>query len=326
MIAHDDSVRQKFLGISFSGGGVHSWTQVAVMESLEKQGIETDAVTGTSMGSFIAAAVASGLSTEEIYEVIRETDKAISQSKLFDRNPLLSLFSLRNPMGFVLMEKLAEVIKPVAKIYSDIHLSDVPKPLAIPAVDIISNKLIVFSNAPEYFKLPYENAEFYDGDIPLLTACLASSAYPIVLSPVELDDYQLVDGGVLLNTPADLFNKDRVEYVLTLGGGPLEPYDERSNRRIDVALRAIAIMIDAQVNLSVQEADQIYSIKLELPGTFDFGDGDRIIEAGREYVKNNPVDTTNMIENIEPKIAIEKPEPFKEKVNKRWQNLKRFFS
>lgn len=329
-------VRQKSLGISFSGGGVRSWAQVAAYKELETQGIEATAVAGTSMGSFIAAAVACGLSADEIYDIIRETDQAIDESNLFDHHAFFSMFSLRRPMGLVLMEKLAEVIEPVDNLYSEFMLSDVPTPLAIPAVDIIHNKLVVFSNNPEYFQLTYDNAEFYEGDISLLKACLASSAYPIVLSPVKIDDYQLVDGGVLVNTPANLFQKEKIEYVFSIGGGPMKEHAGPTDRRINVAMRSIDIMVNAQIRNSISEADQHYPLKLELPGTFEFGDSDLIIEAGIQYVKDNPIDTMDMFEVIEedeeketieetPKIIIEDPEMKENKLEKFWEKVKDFF-
>lgn len=284
-----DKQRQKTLGLSFSGGGVTSWAEVAVYEELEKEDIDVHAVTGTSMGSFLAAGVASGLSADEIYQIIRDTDQAIYESKLFNQRALLNLISFRRPLGLVLMEKLAEVIKPVSELYDTIMLSDIPKPLAIPAVDIISQKMIVFSNKPEYFDLVYDNAEFYTQDLPLLTACLASSAYPIVLDPVFLGEYQLVDGGVLLSSPAPLLSREKMEYVLSIRTEPAV-YTTPADQRNEVALRAIGIMLSKQEELASAYADSQYSFDLNLPSTFDFGYSDSVIHAGRKYVKDNPID------------------------------------
>lgn len=335
------NVRQKSLGLSFSGGGVQAWAEVAVYADLERQGIEVDAVAGTSMGSFLAAAVASGLSSEEVYQIIHETDSAIDASSIFGPQAFFSLFSLRQPMGLVLMEKLAEVIRPVNKLYGEVMLSDVPKPLAIPAVDIISNKLIVFSNQPEYFRTVYEDAEFYKEDIPLVKACLASSAYPIILSPVKVGNYQLVDGGVLMNSPTSLFSKEKLEHVLAIRIPVLEN-TAPAEKRLEVALRAINIMIEDQEEISTLNADQQYFLNVELPGLFEFGDSDPIIEAGMKFVQENPVDTEEMFEQIERepkptsepiaepepniKITIEAPETVGQKVDKMLNRFKNIFS
>jgi len=328
----DENIRQKSTGLSFSGGGVQAWAEVAVYEDLERQGIEVDAVAGTSMGSFLAAAVASGLSAEEVYQIIRDTDDAIDESSLFGTQAFFSLFSLRQPLGLVLIEKLAEVIRPVNKLYGELMLSDVPKPLAIPAVDIIDNKMVVFSNDPEYFQTVYEDAVFYEGDISLIKACLASSAYPIILSPVEVGDYQLVDGGVLMNSPAALFSKDKIEQVLAVRIPVLEN-EEPAGKRMEVALRSINIMVADQEEISSANADQQYFIDVNLPGQFEFGGSVPIIQAGKQYVKDNPVDTTDFFEKIETEtedqekdinIIIEEPETTRDKLGKVWQQVKDF--
>lgn len=326
-------VRQKTLGVSFSGGGVQAWAEVAAYADLERQNVVVDAVAGTSMGSFIAAAVASGLTADEIYEIIYETDQAIDKSSLFGPQAFFSLFSLRQPLGLVLMEKLAEVIRPVSKLYNEVMLSDVPKPLAIPAVDIVSNQMIIFSNKPEYFQNVYEDAKFYEGDIPLVKACLASSAYPIILSPVKVDDYQLVDGGTLMNSPAALFSKEKVEHVLAIRIPVLEN-TKPAEKRMEIALRTINIMVENQEELLTATTDQQYFLDVNLPGLFEFGDSEPIIRAGQVFVKDHPVDTTEMYEVIEPEpepeppvnIIIEEPETVGQKLDKMLGRVKSFWS
>jgi NTE family protein len=325
---NETNITQKTLGVSFSGGGVKSWALIAALEELEKKNIEITAATGTSMGSFIAAGVASGLSAKDIYKIVQEADAAIEESKLFDRHAFLNMFSLRQPMGLVLMEKLEEVIKPALDQENSLMLSDVPKPLAIPAVDIISKRLIVFSNQPLFFDKIFENAIFYDKDIPLLDACLASSAYPIMLSPVEIDEYQLVDGGVLLNSPSALFSKNKIEYVLQLGLESSE-YEGPAQKRMDVAMRSIDIMIEDQIIRTTSNADKIYLMDLELPDTFDFGDSSRIIEAGPQFVREYPIETrdifkkTKVPDNV--KIIVEEPLTWKERLEGAFGRLRDTF-
>lgn len=306
----NQNVQQKTVGVSFSGGGVQAWAEIAAYADLERQDVVVDAVAGTSMGSFLAAAVASGLSSEEIYEIITDTDQAIDESRIFGTQAFFSLFSLRQPLGLVLMEKLAEVIRPVNKLYNEVMLSDVPKPLAIPAVDIVSNKMIIFSNKPEYFQTVYKNAEFYEGDIPLVQACLASSAYPVILSPVKIEDYQLVDGGTLMNSPAPLFSKEKIEHILAIRIPVLEN-DNPAEKRLEIALRAINVMVSSQEESLMSAADQQYFMDVNLPGMFEFGDSGPIIRAGQVYVEDNPIDTSDMYVTIEPKVE-EEPEDERE--------------
>ena len=319
--------QKKSFGLSFAGGGVHGWAELAVYEELERKEIEIDAVAGTSMGSFIAAGVASGLSSKEIQEIIEETDHVIKKSKLFNRRALLNLFSFRQPIGLVLMEKIAKVIRPLNQFYGDLMLSDIPKPLAIPAVDLHSGKMIIFSNQPEYFEKVFKDAEFYKKDLPLLDACLASSAYPVVLSPIKIDEYEFVDGGVLLNAPAALISKKKIDYVFSIDVESTDKMED-IDKWADVALRTINILKNYQPEFIPAEVEQTYQLKLDLPGTFEFGDSGKIINAGRQFVKEHPINLEELFEedNKErksPKITIQKPLSRKEKILEFFKQFKK---
>lgn len=279
------------------------------------------------MGSFIAAGVASGLTSQEIQEIIEETDHIIKKSKLFNRRALLNLFSFRQPIGLVLMEKIAKVIRPLNQFYGDLMLSDIPKPLAIPAVDLHTGKMIIFSNQAEYFEKVFEHAEFYDKDLPLLDACLASSAYPVVLSPIRIDNYEFVDGGVLLNAPAALISKKKIDYVFSIDVESIDKMED-IDKWADVALRTITILKNHQPEVIPAEIEQTYQLKLDLPGTFDFGDSGKIIDAGRQYVKDHPINLSEIFEESNqgrkrPKITIQKPLTRKEKVLEFFKKFKK---
>lgn len=314
----EDKQQQKTFGVSFAGGGVHGWAELAVYEELERQNIQIDAVTGTSMGSFLAAAVASGLTSQEMEKIIKETDRLIKKSKLFNRRALLNLFSFRQPVGLVLMEKITNVIQPLNQIYGDLMLSDVPKPLAIPAVDLHTGEMVIFSNRPEYFQTVFKGATFHEDDLPLLDACLASSAYPVVLSPVKIGEYDFVDGGVLMNAPAALIAKDKIDYVLSID---VQSVEEMADVGVwgDVALRTISIIRNHQPEAAPGDIDKLYQLQLDLPGTFDFGDSSKIIEAGRAFVEENPLDLEEVFKAKKeirktPNIVVEERPTVREKI------------
>lgn len=324
MITDKSQRNQRKVGLSFSGGGVHSWAEVAAFDSLQQHGIEISAVSGTSMGAFLAAGVAFGLSADEIYQVIMDADHAIGKSKLFNQsNTILNLLSFRQPMGLVLMDKLKQALHPLDPRYSEIMLSDVPKPLAIPAVDLISGQLIVFSNQKEYFQSLGDYTTFYDKDISLLDACLASSAYPIVISPMELESYQLVDGGVLLNSPSSLFSHEKIDYIIALRTAEIEeagPVD----KRFDVAMRAIDIMIQQQVDYLDESVNLDYLMSLDLPDSFQFGDSAQIIQSGKRFVSEHPLDIQDIFytSSVKRSNVQSNSMTFTKKLQKLWQNHK----
>jgi len=98
-------------------------------------------------------------------------------------------------------------------------------------------------------------------------------------------------------------------------------------------LRSINIMVADQEEISTANADQQYFIDVNLPGQFEFGGSEPIIQAGHQYVKDNPVDTTAFFEKIDSEseeqekdinIIIEEPETTRDKLGKVWQQVKDF--
>ena len=49
------------IGIALSGGGIRAFSQLPILAALHREGVEIDAISGTSMGSVIAALYASGV-------------------------------------------------------------------------------------------------------------------------------------------------------------------------------------------------------------------------------------------------------------------------
>ncbi len=322
--------RQKTLGVSFAGGGVRALAQVAVYEALVAQGIQMSAVAGTSMGSFLAAAVALELELEEVSEVIAKADKAIAASGLFGNKALLNILPFRSQTGLVEMPKLEQVLASQITAIGEMKLSEVPLPLAIPAVDLVTGTLVVFANKPEYFTLPEEKAVFYEEDVPLIRALLASCAYPVVLTPIDLGPYQLADGGIRLNSPSTLFSRERIEYVFASRLSE-EHYEAKATRRLEIALRSISILIHEQNSLTNRLAmtDSLYSLDLRIGTVFSFGHSEEVIAAGREHVALSPLILENLFvepEPVTPEEVVEPVHPIEvEEPMTFWQRIKNFF-
>ena len=134
------------------------------------------------MGSFLAASVAYGLTADELPALIIETDQILANSELFrKRSILVNLLAVGQGNGLVVLDKLTEVVVPLHPLYQGVKLSDLSLPIAIPTADLISGRIVIFSNQPEFFKAQSSQTwNFYEGDITVLEACLASSAYPLM--------------------------------------------------------------------------------------------------------------------------------------------------
>lgn len=105
------------------------------------------------MGSFLAASVAYGLTADELPALIIETDQILANSELFrKRSILVNLLAVGQGNGLVVLDKLAEVVVPLHPLYQGVKLSDLSLPIAIPTADLISGRIVIFSNQPEFFK------------------------------------------------------------------------------------------------------------------------------------------------------------------------------
>lgn len=297
-------LRQKSVGISFAGGGAKSFAELATVEALKDKNIKISAVTGTSMGAFLAAGLAYGLSVGELEQLIIKTDAALDESDLFRKRSMwVNLLMVNQSTGLVDSQRLADTVKPLHELYQGVMLSDLPMPIAIPTVDIISGKILVFTNRKEYFARQRDGIqwEFYEGDVSVLEACLASSAYPLMIQPVNVDDYQLIDGGVLMNSPVVLFDRSQTEFVISIGI-KRKTYEEPAVKSNEVALRAMNFMMSQQIDHAIRTADVILRFELT-HSTFSFGHAEEIIAEGRHFMSQYPLNLSQLYEKevIEPK-------------------------
>lgn len=299
-------LRQKSVGLSLAGGGAKSFAELATIEELTKKNVKISAVTGTSMGAFLAAGLAYGLSLSELEQLIIETDEALGESEVFKKRPMwMNVLMVNQSTGLVVAQRLAEIISPLHKLYQGVMLSELPMPIAIPTVDLISGKIIVFTNREEYFAQENEglNWEFYEKDISVLEACLASSAYPLMIQPVSIGDYQLVDGGVLINSPVILFDRSQTQFVVSVGI-KRKTYDGPAIKSNEVALRAMNFMMSQQIDHSIRTADVVVQFELT-QSTFTFRQATDILAAGRAFMTDHPLDLSQLYEKIviEPTVV-----------------------
>jgi NTE family protein len=164
------------VGLALSGGGARGLAHIGVLKVFEEQGVPIHALAGTSMGGLIAAAYAAGMSVSEL---------EAAALKMTNLRELVALVDLRPPRRGLLAGE--QVRKYLAKfVDEDLTFAELKLPLAMQAVDLNSGK----------------EHTLREGN--LLDAVMATSAFPGVFPPVEIQGYQLVDGGVLDNLPTEL--------------------------------------------------------------------------------------------------------------------------
>lgn len=145
------------------GGGSRGIAHIGVIDVLKRENVPVDFIVGTSMGAIVGAMYAAGYQIDDMTAMLERFQKINA--------PGVSVLTAKGRQ-----KRFAEELETMlgGRTFEDLHI-----PLVVTAVDIISGQEIALSS----------------GD--LVTALLASSALPAIFLPVEIDDMQLLDGGVI---------------------------------------------------------------------------------------------------------------------------------
>ncbi|MBN2602188.1 MAG: patatin-like phospholipase family protein [Candidatus Marinimicrobia bacterium] len=201
-----------------SGGGARGFAHIGVIRAFEEIGFYPDMVIGTSMGALIGGLYAAGNTSYEIENYIRHT----KWNRLFSPQPyrdiefvsqkimaLPELFALKFdekfnvifPGNLLPTQKLQERIFQVM-VYPEYESEGNFDSLLIPfravASDIKTGKAVVLKKGS------------------LGKTIAASSAFPIILAPVPIDSFLLVDGGITNNIPADVAVDMGADFIISV--------------------------------------------------------------------------------------------------------------
>ncbi len=272
------------IGLALSGGGVKSFSQIPIIKAMEDVGIEISSITGTSMGSVLAALVAAGFPTDEIYEIILEVENKLLKSKLFVKpSPKVLPFSKEKIIGgYVDGQVLEDILQDVFKIRHIKHISDVKIPLAIPSVDLKSGKIIVFVSHPELFENKYGWEVITD--IDLAKAVRASCSFPMVIASLEYRNYLLADGGIKMNLPSPLnkaYGMDKVVAVTMTQGPGFDDVDSV----LALGNRVYDLMIEGTNELMSDHVDLMINVPVGEVWVFELGKGQEVIQEGEKVAR-----------------------------------------
>ena len=158
--------------LALGGGGAKGNSHIGVIRRLEKEGYKIRSVAGTSFGGLVAILYASGLTPNEIEEVFTSTDQGSLYVRDSNDGPsLLGLSGVRKLLDTILGDKTFD---------------DLKIPCAVTAVDTKTGSEVVIT---EGF---------------LRDGVLATIALPGIFPPHPLNDWELMDGGVLNPVPVSV--------------------------------------------------------------------------------------------------------------------------
>ena len=274
------------VGLVLGGGGARGAAHIGVLQELERHRIPIDAIAGTSMGAIVGGLYASGMTPDELEQLVTSLDWADALTDMPARKYLsfrrkqddaqypidlevgLRDGSLLLPKGVIQGQKLDLILRELTIDVSHLtDFDDLPIPFRAIASDIERGE-------------PYVMGQ---GD--LARAIRASMSVPGVFAPVRLDDRLLVDGGIVGNLPIDVIREMGVDIIIAVDVEfPLYAADELDSA-VTISEQMLTILIRKETLRQIETlGDEDILIRPEL-GTFastSFGEIETAIRPGAE--------------------------------------------
>jgi NTE family protein len=246
------------VGLILSGGGSKGIAHAGVLKFLEEEGIQPSHIAGTSSGAIVSSLYAWGKRPEEILEFFKS----------------IYFFHWRHftfrKAGFIDSEAFREYFH---SIFKNATLGDMPYKMHLTATDLVSGKLKIFG-----------------AETKIADAVLASSAFPGVITPHEIDGRLYSDGGIINHFPTDIL-QGRCDKLIGIYVSPIQKIKAEDLKTIkSVTTRAYDLL---SANSNMQKftlCDWVISPdELALYSTFETNKAkmDEIFRIGYEAAKKS---------------------------------------
>ncbi len=228
--------KKPYVILALDGGGVRGKITLAALKMIEEiLGTNiinlVDCIAGVSTGGIIAAALS--VPKPDNPKEARFTAKDVDNlyNTFAEQIFVDSWFDSLNPLSGILKNKYPSPRPVIESIVGNVPLTaSIAKNLLITSFDVISENVVCFGNKglvgnelPDCCMATSENATFLD-------ALEATSAAPTYFPSKVFEQYNLVDGGVAVNNPAQIATllamngeaKERPILIISLGTGKAE--------------------------------------------------------------------------------------------------------
>lgn len=272
------------IGLALAGGGAKGSAHIAVLKALEENNIAVDYIAGTSIGAYVGGLYALGYSADEIQTIMFEADfnrgysDAIAREDLtFRRKQQKDRFNIPFELGFrdgrlqvssglLQGQTMSELYRgSVGAIPNLDDFDELPIPFRAVATDLVTSNAVILDR----------------GD--LIRVMQASATVPGALTPTEIDDRLLVDGGLSNNLPVTLVREMGADIVIAVDISSTLLGREDLQNSVSVLRQITAFLTNRSVvdeRTRLDAADIYIRPEINQLSTTDFSVLPRAFEAG----------------------------------------------
>jgi NTE family protein len=235
------------IGLALGGGFARGFAHLGVLQVLEQHQIPISHIAGTSVGSILGAAYASGAPLARIIETCRTLRfRDIARWRV-------------SRLGLASNQRLEKVIE---RVFESRQFEDLRIPLAVVATDLTSGEPVVFTQGN------------------LVDAIRASCAFPGLFEPVEIGTRCLADGGLVAPVPTRAARELGATAVIGVSVGMQDGHRGAPTNIFQVVSRAVNAAQKHQLEVWERHADLVLRPDVQSLAWDDFDRADQAISAG----------------------------------------------
>jgi len=240
------------IGLALGGGFARGFAHLGILRVLEQHQIPVTHIAGTSVGSILGAAYASGAPLSRIVECCKGLRfKDIARWRV-------------SRLGLANNQRLADLID---RVFESRQFEDLRIPVAVVATDLSTGEPVVFTQGN------------------LTDAIRASCAFPGLFEPVEIGTRCLADGGLVAPVPTHAARNLGATTVVGVSVGSHDGYRGAPRNIFQVVSRAVSASQKHQAEVWEKAADLVLRPEVQGLAWDDFARAEEAIEAGAAAAK-----------------------------------------
>jgi len=235
------------IGLALGGGFARGFAHLGVLRVLEENQIPISHIAGTSVGSILGAAYASGAPLSRIISTCRTLRfRDIARWRV-------------SRLGLASNHRLGDLIE---RVFESRQFEELRIPLAVVATDLSTGEPVVFTQGN------------------LVDAIRASCAFPGLFEPVEIGTRCLADGGLVAPVPTRAARELGATSVLGISVGMHDGFRGAPTNIFQVVSRAVSAAQKHQLEVWERHADLVLRPEVQSLAWDDFDRAEEAIAAG----------------------------------------------